>query len=320
MDIAVKVVVLAGGVGGARMALGFAQVLRGEDLTIIVNVGDDARFHGLTVCPDLDTVLYTLSGVVDREQAWGVQADSTKALDVLRRLESPGSWMKLGDSDLGLHIYRSARLATGCTLTDVMHDVARRFEVPFRLLPASDAPCPTVVMTDAGPLPFQEWFVKGKANPPVQSLDLGAARHADPTAEVIYALHAADLVVIAPSNPFLSIHPILELRGMRQLLGQIAAPRVAVSPLIGGKAVKGPLDSLMRSLSYPLSNVGIANSYAGDIDALVFDESDADDVGAVRALGLDIGLSTTLIREAESATRLAEWLLDFSATVRVRRR
>ncbi|MDE5458944.1 2-phospho-L-lactate transferase [Bradyrhizobium sp. CSA112] len=230
------------------MALGFAGIVPPDDLSIIVNVGDDDRFHGLYVCPDLDTVLYTLSGVVNRTQSWGVAEDGTRALEVLRKLDSQGAWMKLGDADLGLHIYRTSRLAQGASLTVVTEEISRRFGVHCALLPVSDEECPTVVETVTGVLRFQEWFVRDRAGPTVKKLHLNLARQGRITDSVRVALCAADLVVLAPSNPYLSILPMLEVGGMREALRQAPGLKVAVSPLIGGRAIKGPLVKLMSDL------------------------------------------------------------------------
>lgn len=305
-----KVVVLAGGVGGARMALGFHGVVPAADLSVIVNVGDDERFHGLLVCPDLDTVLYTLAGVVDRNQAWGVADDGTRALEVLRRLDSPGAWMKLGDADLGLHIHRANRLAQGASLTAVMAEVARAFGLACALLPVTDTPSPTLVETDTGTLRFQEWFVRDRAQPAVRGLrfpEAAAARLTDPAAA---ALRAADLIVLAPSNPWLSIAPMLEVGGMRAALRAAPGVRLAVSPLIGGKAIKGPLNKLMQDLSLGDSQADIAAAYAGLADCFVIDDSDAAEAaGIARRASMEVVAMPTLIPDAPRAEALARRML-----------
>ncbi|WP_164937064.1 2-phospho-L-lactate transferase [Bradyrhizobium vignae] len=312
-----KVAVLAGGVGGARMALGFAEIVPPGDLSIIVNVGDDDRFHGLYVCPDLDTVLYTLSGVVDRTQSWGVADDSTRALEVLRKLDSPGGWMKLGDADLGLHLYRTSRLAQGASLTAVTEEVSHRFGVHCALLPASDEECPTMVEAATGLLRFQEWFVRDRASPTVKQLGFQAARKARITDRVRASLLAADLVVLAPSNPYLSILPMLEIGGMRDALQQAPGLKVAVSPLIGGRAIKGPLVKLMSDLGAGSSNSDIAASYSDFADAFVVDEGDSRDVANVSHQGaLRVAAMPTLIPDAPRAEELARRLLDFASTRR----
>ncbi|MGY3573068.1 LPPG:FO 2-phospho-L-lactate transferase [Bradyrhizobium sp. USDA 4504] len=295
------------------MALGFAGILPPGDLSIIVNVGDDDRFHGLYVCPDLDTVLYTLSGVVDSKQSWGVADDATRALEVLRKLDSPGAWMKLGDADLGLHIYRTFRLAQGASLTTVTEEVSRRFGVHCAVLPVSDDECPTAVETATGVLRFQEWFVRDRAGPTVKKLHLDSARQGQITDSVRAALCAADLVVLAPSNPYLSILPMLEVRGMREALQQAPGLKAAVSPLIGGHAIKGPLVQLMSDLRIGSSNSDIAAAYADFANVFIIDESDSRDmVDVSKWCALQVAAMPTLILDAPRAQELARRLIELA--------
>lgn len=309
------VVLLAGGVGGARMAVGLDAALPLGRLTVIANIGDDERFYGLQVCPDLDTLLYTLAGIVDRRQGWGVADDATRALDTLATLGAP-VWMKLGDADFGLHVYRSWRLAQGARLTGVMSEVAQRMGLTARLLPASDLPVPTEIETSAGVLPFQQWFVAQRAQPEVRGLRYRGAGAACATPEVVRAIAQADLIVIAPSNPLLSIEPMLALPGLRDALLACPAPCVAVSPLINGKAVKGPLDRMLADMGLMAGNAGIARRYDGLIDGMVIDASDAGDAPDLRACGLAVLAVPTLIREREPAAVLARQVLDWSGNLR----
>lgn len=308
----VRVVVVAGGVGGARMARGFAAC-EGLDLRVVVNVGDDDWFHGLRVCPDLDTVLYTLAGVVSASQGWGVEGDGQRGIEMLRTLDAPDTWMQLGDADLAVHIHRTQRLAQGERLTQVTGHLARRFGVAAHLLPASDAECPTVVQTDEGRMRFQEWFVKARGAPRLRALDLSASGRATVTDEVRQAVAAADLIVIAPSNPILSIEPILALRGMRELLCESNAVRIAISPLIGGRAVKGPLTKLMGDLGLDVSLEVIMDRYRGLIDAFVLDESDSSHLERLSAKSeVELLAFPTLIAELSNARRLAEHVLAWA--------
>ncbi len=308
-----KVVILAGGVGGARMAQGFAR-MADLDVTVIVNVGDDEEFHGLKVCPDLDTVLYTLAGKVDRTQGWGVAEDATKGLDVLASLRSPDAWMKLGDADLGLHIFRSNALRQGRTLTEVTAHVAASWGLQCRILPASDAPAPTRIDTPQGVMRFQDWFVRDRGTPTVKRVVLDAAAQASVTPEVRKALAEAALVVVAPSNPFLSIHPMLALAGMSEALRQSCAPKIAVSPLIGGRAVKGPLVQLMRDLGLAADESTITHQYRGLVDALVVDDSDARPTALPQAAGgLEILALATMIAQPDQAETLARALCAWGA-------
>jgi len=300
----IRVVLLAGGVGGARMALGLAAALPPGALTVVANIGDDERFYGLQVCPDLDTLLYTLSGRVSQAHGWGVEGDTTRTLETLSRLGAP-DWMMLGDADFGLHIYRSWRLAQGERLTTVMAEVAQRMGVDTRLLPVSDALVPTEIQTGEGWLSFQQWFVQQRAAPEVRGLRYSGAASAQVTAEVLTAIAQADAIVIAPSNPLLSIEPMLALPGLREALQASAVPCVAVSPLINGKAVKGPLARMLVDLGLAAGNTGVARRYAGLIDGLVIDASDHEDAAALHAQGLAVLASNTLIPKVDAARALA---------------
>jgi len=305
-----NVVLLAGGVGGARMAVGLAHVLPAAALTVIVNIGDDDDFHGLRVCPDLDTVAYTLSGQINRQQAWGVDADTTRALDMLKRLGAEKTWMTLGDADLGLHLYRTQRLGAGMTLTEVTGEIARAFGIRVRLLPASNEVVTTHVRVEDGVLRFQEWFVQQRCNPRVFALHVQGAASAMPSPEVAAAITNADLIVVAPSNPLLSIQPILEINGVGARIQSSRAPKVVVSPLIGGKAVKGPLDRLMKDLGWLPGNAGIADIYGSLLDGMVIDRLDQMDEQGLTARGLDVLCASTRIAQPEDAERLACHILS----------
>lgn len=316
-DGAPRVVLLAGGVGGARMACGLAQRLPPDRLTVIVNVGDDECFHGLTVCPDLDTVTYTLAGLVHPTQGWGLAGDSAVALGMLRRLGAAGSWMQLGDADIGLHLYRSEQLARGETLTDVTRSITQRLGVACTVLPASDQPAPTLIDTDEGRLRFQQWFVERRAAVPVRGVCLEATASACMAPAAQAALRAAELVVIAPSNPLLSIQPMLALPGFSLALRSTRAPRIAVSPLIGGRALKGPLDRMLADLGRPGGNAGIAMLYQGLIDMLVIDEEDGHEGASISQQGaLAVAVEAIRIGEAEAAAALASRLLQRAQAMR----
>jgi LPPG:FO 2-phospho-L-lactate transferase len=310
MPATARVVLLAGGVGGARMARGMAAALAPGALTVVANVGDDDRFYGLKVCPDLDTILYTLSGRVSRSQGWGVEGDTTRALEQLAALGAP-AWMKLGDTDFGLHIYRTWRLEQGGRLTEVMHEAAQCMGVTARLLPAADTPVPTQVKTGRGWLSLQEWFVQERAEPDVRGLRYCGAAAAAATPEVLDEIRRADAIVIAPSNPLLSIEPILALPGVREALRASRAPCIAVSPLINGKAVKGPLARMLSDLGMAGKNRGIAQIYKGLIDGLVIDASDHEDCTALRQQGLAVLPTNTLIQDAGAAHALARRVVDW---------
>lgn len=313
-----RVVLLAGGVGGARMAEGLARALPAGALSVVANVGDDEEFYGLRVCPDIDTLLYTLSDRIDRHQGWGVADDTVKALDVLRELGAP-AWMKLGDADFGLHIWRSWRLAAGETLSQVTAAASARMGARATILPATDDPLRTRLHTDEGWMDFQPWFVGRRCAPSVSALLYDGAEAAAPGAEALAALAAADLIVFAPSNPLLSIEPILAVAGLRAAVAASPAPRVGVSPLIGGKAVKGPLARLMADLGLEVTSPAVAARYDGLLDGFVVDTADAGDAAALAASGLAVASTDILMGGPEGAERLAREVLAFAAT-RPRRR
>jgi len=303
-----KVCLLAGGVGGARMAQGLAQVLPPEQLTVLVNVGDDEDFHGLRVCPDIDTVLYTLSGQVSPEQGWGVAGDTQKALSVLKRLEAADTWMTLGDADLGLHLYRTQRLLAGDSLSTITDNIRRRFGISAPVFPVTDDRFSTQIITQDGQtLRFQQWFVRERAVPPVARIAfVGSARISEQAA---HAIKQADVLIFAPSNPWLSIAPMLGVEGVSALIEQSNAYKIAISPLIGGKAIKGPLDRLMRDLNVTAGNAGIADFYRELVELLIIDPIDDADCVSIRERGLRVWLRPTAISEAQESAFFAEWLL-----------
>jgi len=305
-----RTVLLAGGVGGARMANGLARVLPAGYFSVIVNVGDDETFHGLRVCPDIDTVLYTLSGQINTKQAWGVEGDSQKALSVLKRLDAADTWMTLGDADLGLHLYRTQRLAAGLSLTEVTDSIRRAFAIEAQVLPITDEPLATRILTAGGQaLRFQQWFVRERGLPQVKAISFdGEAKLSEAVGK---ALDEAQLLVFAPSNPWLSIAPMLVVDGLAARLKQSSAKKIAVSPLIGGKAVKGPLERLMHDLHCAEGNAGIADFYRDWVQALVIDTGDFRDCEDIRARGLQAVLEPTRIAEAGPSAKLARALLHW---------
>lgn len=306
------VVLLAGGVGGARMAEGLARALPAGALTVIANVGDDEEFYGLRVCPDIDTLLYTLSNRIDRGQGWGVADDTVKALDVLRDLGAP-AWMKLGDADFGLHIWRSWRLGEGASLSDVTAQASERLGASARILPATDDRLRTKLLTDEGWMDFQPWFVGRHCAPKVTALRYEGAQTARPSPAALAALASADLVVVAPSNPLLSIEPILAVPGLREAVAAAPAPCIGVSPLIGGKAVKGPLARLMADLGLDTTAAGVVARYHKLLDAFIVDFGDREDATSLKSQGVAVLSTDILMGGPEGAERLARELLAFAA-------
>lgn len=306
-----KVTLLAGGVGGAKMAEGFAA-LDEVELTVIGNVADDDQFHGLWVSPDIDTITYTLAGMIDREQGWGVSDEGDRALKMLDTL-GQDCWMHLGDRDLGLHIYRTMRRRKGHRPTDIAADIAKSLGVGPRIVLASDDKVKTRVRTEEGWISFQEYFVRDKQHPEVLELDYSGAEDADATPEAIAAITAADVLVIAPSNPLASIAPILSIHGIREAIQNTEVPKLAVSPLIAGEAVKGPAAHMMKSMGHRPDAVGIAKFYRDLIGTLLIDKADRELKPAVSAEGLAVECSDILMRDAADKARLAKELLELAA-------
>lgn len=273
-----RVAVLTGGVGGAKLVLGLTLCREVSDLTAIVNTGDDFRHLGLHVSPDIDTLLYTLAGKANAAQGWGREGETWNFMAALRSLGGPG-WFALGDGDLALHVLRSSRLAAGATLSAITAEFARAWGVASRILPMSDDPVATWLLTDEGELPFQNYFVERACRPAVSSLRFAGAAQAKPAPGVVAALAEAEAIFLAPSNPFLSIDPILAVPGIREALCRAAAPVIAISPLVGGKAVKGPTSKLIAELGLEASNSAIAAHYAGLLDGMVHDPSDPPPAG-----------------------------------------
>jgi LPPG:FO 2-phospho-L-lactate transferase len=311
------IVALSGGVGGAKLALGLSRVVAGAELLVVANTGDDFEHLGLTICPDLDTVTYTLSGLANLELGWG-RADETWGF--MAALEQLGgeTWFNLGDGDLALHLLRGERLARGDSLSSVTRAVTERLGIAARIVPMSDDPVRTYVRTADGPLAFQHYFVRDRCEPAVGGFEFRGIEGARPQAEFIAALAADDLraVVITPSNPFVSIDPILELPGVRRALADAAAPIIAVSPIVGGQAIKGPAAKMMAELGMPGSALAVAEHYGGLLDGFVLDRVDGEQAEAVAALGLRPLVTGTVMRSLADREALARDVLAFADALR----
>lgn len=311
--MSIAVTLIAGGVGGAKMAEGLAG-LPDVDLTVIGNVADDDEFHGMWVSPDIDTMLYTLSGRINRDQGWGVADEATRALSVLAELGSE-TWMTLGDRDFGLHIYRTHRLRQGDRPSDITQDIARAFGITARILLPTDDRVQTRVRTRGGWQSFQDYFVRDRCAPEVLELAYQGIDTAKPTPEALDAIATADLIVIAPSNPLVSIAPILGVPGLRDAVTSAAAraPVFAVSPLIAGKVVKGPADRMMAGLGLRADAIGVAQGYADIADLLLIDHADAELGPQISALGPEPVCDDILMPDLAGKTRLARRLMDLFA-------
>lgn len=305
-----RVVLLAGGVGGAKLADGLAQILAPEQLTVIVNTGDDFQHLGLTICPDLDTVMYTLAGVANQETGWGRAGESWRVITELGRLGGP-DWFRLGDLDLALHLARTEMLAAGETLTAVTRQFAQTLNVAVNVLPMCNVPAPTFVEVVDGLLPFQVWFVRQGWQPAVKEIHLPGDVRA--THSVIQALETADIVLIAPSNPFVSIDPILNVYPIRAMLMDLPQVVVAVTPIIRGNAVKGPAAKMMTELGLPVTAAAVGDYYADLIDGFVIDRRDQTAVvESGRDYEYQIRYTDTLMVKQTDRIRLARDVLAFA--------
>ncbi|TVQ55337.1 MAG: 2-phospho-L-lactate transferase [Rhodobacteraceae bacterium] len=302
-----RVVALCGGIGGAKLALGLAQVVAPERLTVIVNTGDDFRHLGLHVSPDLDTVTYTLAGRANPETGWGRADETWRFMAALGELGGE-TWFSLGDTDLATNVHRTVRLAAGDRLTEISRAVAAALGVRVDVIPATDDPLATVVETDDGPLPFQRYFVERRCAPRLTGLRYEGAEAARPTPETVAALTDAALgaVILCPSNPYLSIDPMLAIPGFRDLLAATRAPKVAVSPIVGGAAVKGPLAKIMAEKGVEPSPAAVAAHYGDLLDVFVVDEADAD----APVVGARKLVAPTVMRSLADRVALARVVLD----------
>lgn len=301
---------MCGGVGAARFLTGLVQVVPPEDITAVVNVGDDIDLHGLHVSPDLDTVVYTVAGAIDPERGWGLAGESWRAMEALDRYPEARTWFNLGDRDLATHLYRTDRLATGLPLSEVTADIARAWGLALRILPVTDDRLRTrVTVAGQGEIGFQEYFVGQRHEVPVSAIRFDGAEVARPAPGVLAALETAEQVVLAPSNPLVSIAPVLAVPGVREAVVARRDHTVAVSPIVAGAALKGPADRLLRELGHEASVVGVARLYAPLAGTLVIDEADVDRAAEVEAAGLRCVVAPTIMRGAPEAAALAATVL-----------
>jgi LPPG:FO 2-phospho-L-lactate transferase len=296
-------------VGAAKFIRGLVQRIPPRRLTIVVNTGDDEHFYGLHVSPDVDTVTYTLAGVVDRANGWGRSGESFHTLEALDRLYGK-PWFNLGDRDLATHLYRTERLRNGASLTEVTAEIAQRLGVQARVLPMSNDRVHThVKLKGRPPIPFQEYFVKRRARGVVEAVELRGIEKARPAEGVIEAITEARAVILAPSNPFVSLEPILRVRGVREALKSARQYVAAISPIVGGKPVKGPADAMMRGLGHEVSPLGVARLYQDFIGVFVLDRIDARYVESIRQIGLKAVTTDTIMTTPAKAARLADVVL-----------
>jgi len=304
-----RVVLLSGGTGGAKLAHGFQQVVPAGALDVIVNVGDDLELFGLHVSPDLDSVMYTLAGLVDPVRGWGVAGDTDRALTMLERYGEE-TWFWIGDADLGTLVRRTAQLRRGASLTQVTADMAAALGIPSHILPPTDDRLRTRVLTDDGDLEFQRYFVERGQRDEVRGISFEGAAEARPTDAVLDALRNAELVVIGPSNPIVSIEPTLAIPGLREAVATASGRKIGVSPIVAGRALKGPTDRMLASLGHEVSALGVARLYAGLLDQYVLDEADAELAPGVADLGMQPLVAQTVMKTDADRAALARFLID----------
>jgi LPPG:FO 2-phospho-L-lactate transferase len=302
------ITVLTGGTGGAQFVDGLRQVVPSEDLTIIVNTGDDLIWWGLYVSPDLDSITYVLAGLLSKERGWGVKGDTFECLQAMGQLSQP-IWFHTGDRDLAVHLVRSQLLALGKTLSQVTAEIAGKLGVTARILPMSDSRVETRVMTPVGELSFEEYFVQRWYQDPVESVRFAGATDAEPAPGVLEAIQSAEIVLLAPSNPVTSIGPILAVPGIREALRETNAVVLAVSPIVAEAAVSGPAGILMQSQGLPVSIAGVAQAYHDFLDILVVDNRDSQAAESLRQSGLRVHCTNTIMRSSLDQANLANSVL-----------
>ena len=303
------IVMLAGGVGAFKLILGFSKLLSSDQLTVIGNTGDDTELFGLRICPDLDTILYTLCGKVNPETGWGIGEDSFHCLKALQELGGEG-WFQLGDRDLATHIWRTSLLKQGHSLTQVTERLCQAFEVNYKLLPMTDSFVPTYLVTDQGELHLQEYLVRERCRPLLKELRYSNIEQAQPAPGVAEALLKAEAVLLCPSNPFISIGPILAVPGIRELLVQTQASVVAVTPIVNQRALKGPTAKMLSELDYAVSPTAIAEMYKDFLGVFVLDERDGELQEEIEAFNLRVVTSNTVMNNTQEKTDLARRILE----------
>lgn len=304
-----NIVALAGGVGGAKLADGLQRVV-GAALTVIVNTADDFTLHGVCISPDLDTVMYTLAGIANPDTGWGLAGDTFNNLEMLARYGAD-TWFKLGDRDLATHLLRTRMLGEGYTPTQVTNYLAQALGVRATILPMSDERVATMLETDEGVLTFQDYFVRRRFQPRVRAIHFDGIETAHATPQVLGALDHADAILFCPSNPFVSIEPILSLPSIREKIQMSKATRVAVSPIVGGEAVKGPAAKMFRELGFAASAFEVARRYRGMIDRFVLDRVDEAQARAISQLGLRVWVTKTVMQNENDRARLAQEILNW---------
>lgn len=309
--VAKKILCLCGGVGGAKLARGFSRVMAPADLTIIINTADDFDHLGFRICPDIDTVTYNLAGINNQEQGWGIEGETWEFMDELEAKGEPG-WFRLGDKDMHTHRERKQLLAQGKSLTEITSVISHRYGVKHHIVPMTDDKVSTIIKTPNGKLPFQQYFVREQCKPVVSGFEFAGIEHARPALPFMVALndHNLSAIVICPSNPYVSIDPILALHGVKEKIRQLKIPVFAVSPIIAGKAIKGPTSKMMEELHVPRTSLSIAHHYDGVINRLVIDDTDIVEQPLVEKLGIKCLSTNTLMKTDADKEALARFILS----------
>ena len=310
--MAIEVLALAGGVGGAKLALGLARILPPDKLAIVVNTGDDESFYGLHVSPDLDTVMYTLAGLSNTDTGWGLAGDTFQALDMLGRY-GIDTWFNLGDRDLATHIHRTELLRQGATLSEVTAELCSMVGIEHHIAPMSDQPVPTFLTTQSGDLAMQDYFVRQRSDPKVTGVKYVGSEAASPSPVLRSAMEQANLLVLCPSNPYLSVGPILAIPGVREGLESFGGFRVAVSPIVGGSALRGPAAKMMGELGDDASCAGVARQYMGITDAFLIDHQDSWLAPEIEGMGIQAVPASIIMETEADKVALAEIIMDMAA-------
>ncbi len=309
------IVALGGGIGASKLLAGLCQVIDPSELTVIVNTGDDFALHGLTICPDLDTVAYTLAGLADQERGWGIEGDTFNALGWLGRYGHE-AWFNLGDRDLATHLHRTALLRQGIALTDVTDLIRRSLGVRARILPMSNEPVSTIVLTDQGPQLFQEYLVRDGARRAVRGVSFEGVERSRPAPGILEAIDSAKGIILCPSNPVISIGPILAVPGIRNALRTTEAPVMAISPVVGGRSLKGPTDKFLAGLGHEVSALSVARLYQDILDLFIVDRLDAELLPAIEALPVKAMAAESVMHNLESKISLAKEAVSCLASLR----
>ena len=304
-----KVLALAGGVGGAKLVLGLSKILKPEELSIEVNTADDDMFHGLHVSPDVDTVIYALAGLTNKTTGWGVDGDSFRTLSALKRLGDE-TWFQLGDLDLATHIKRTSMLRAGKSLSEATQHLAKNLGILHDVIPMSDDSVKTKAITKSEELDFQDYFVRRKCEPAIQEIKFEGISTAKPSQQFIDAISQAETIIICPSNPIVSIAPIIELPGIKELISNFKGKRIAVSPIIGKQALKGPAAKMMMELNEDVSSIGVAKRYIGICDWFVIDKADTEEANEIEKLGMNVHITSTIMNSDEEKIDLANKILS----------